>query len=70
MQNYLVQFVNGAVEDMRGDIQGKNIIISGGLKGFLDGYYGFVVCVLSSYATFLRYAKLKQLHKNRNIEEN
>ena len=31
--------------------------------GFLDGYYGFVICVLSSYATFLRYAKLKQLNK-------
>jgi hypothetical protein len=29
--------------------------------GFLDGYYGFVVCVLSSYATFLKYIKTREL---------
>ncbi|MBL6964440.1 MAG: glycosyltransferase family 2 protein [Bacteroidetes bacterium] len=38
--------------------------------GFLDGYYGLVVCVLSSYATFIRYAKLKQLHKMSHLEKN
>lgn len=31
--------------------------------GFLDGYYGFLVCILSSYATFLKYIKLKELYK-------
>ena len=31
--------------------------------GFLDGYYGFVVCQISANATFLKYVKLKQLHK-------
>jgi len=29
--------------------------------GFLDGYYGFVVCRISAHATFLKYAKLRQL---------
>jgi glycosyltransferase involved in cell wall biosynthesis len=31
--------------------------------GFLDGYYGFVVCKISSYAVFLKYAKLRELWK-------
>ncbi|MBM3435063.1 MAG: glycosyltransferase family 2 protein [Bacteroidetes bacterium] len=29
--------------------------------GFLDGYYGFVICRISAHATFLKYVKLKQL---------
>lgn len=28
--------------------------------GFLDGYYGFVICLISSHATFLKYAKMRQ----------
>lgn len=28
--------------------------------GFLDGYYGFLICVISAHATFLKYAKMKQ----------
>ena len=31
--------------------------------GFLDGYYGFVVCRISSHAVFLKYAKLRELGK-------
>jgi glycosyltransferase involved in cell wall biosynthesis len=31
--------------------------------GFLDGYYGFVICRISAFATFLKYVKLKQLNK-------
>jgi glycosyltransferase involved in cell wall biosynthesis len=31
--------------------------------GFLDGYNGFVVCKISSYAVFLKYAKLRTLWK-------
>lgn len=27
--------------------------------GFLDGYYGFIICSLSSYAKFLKYSKLR-----------
>ncbi len=30
--------------------------------GILDGYYGFVVCAISAQATFLRYAKLRELY--------
>lgn len=33
--------------------------------GFLDGYYGFVICQISANATFLKYVKLKQLNKER-----
>ena len=32
-------------------------------KGFLDGYYGFIICQISANATFLKYVKLKQLNK-------
>lgn len=31
------------------------------LGGFLDGFPGLVICVLSSYALFARYAKLKEI---------
>jgi glycosyltransferase involved in cell wall biosynthesis len=31
--------------------------------GFLDGYYGFVVCMISSHAVFLKYAKLREIWK-------
>lgn len=30
--------------------------------GFLDGYYGFIICYLSAVATFLKYVKLRQLN--------
>lgn len=34
--------------------------------GIFDGYYGFVISVISSHATYLKYVKLKQLQdKNR-----
>lgn len=29
--------------------------------GFLDGYYGFIVCRISAQATFFKYIKLRQL---------
>lgn len=31
--------------------------------GFLDGYYGFVICTISAHAVFLKYVKLRQLYK-------
>lgn len=37
-------------------------------RGFLDGYYGYIVCKISAHATFLKYTKIKQLEKNRKIE--
>jgi glycosyltransferase involved in cell wall biosynthesis len=40
----------------------KSYILNG---GFRDGFYGFVICSLSSCATFLKYAKAYQLfYKN------
>lgn len=36
--------------------------------GFLDGYYGFVVCVISAYATFIKYVKIKELQQNNSVE--
>lgn len=32
--------------------------------GFLDGYYGFIVALISSWASFLKYAKLIQLNRD------
>lgn len=32
--------------------------------GFLDGYYGFIICSVSAFATFLKYIKLQELNKN------
>lgn len=32
--------------------------------GFLDGYYGFVICSLSAWATFAKYLKIRELYKN------
>lgn len=29
--------------------------------GFLDGYYGFVVCKITAYSTYLKYSKLKAI---------
>lgn len=34
--------------------------------GFLDGYAGYQVCKISAFATFLKYSKLRMLHKNNN----
>lgn len=31
--------------------------------GFLDGYYGFIVCSISSFATLIKYAKIRQLQR-------
>lgn len=36
-------------------------------RGFMDGYYGLVICVISSYAKFLKYAKLRSLHISEKI---
>lgn len=34
--------------------------------GFLDGYYGFVICLIISFSTFLKYSKLKQLNETKH----
>jgi glycosyltransferase involved in cell wall biosynthesis len=33
--------------------------------GFLDGFYGFVVSVIGAHSKFLKYAKLRELHRKR-----
>jgi hypothetical protein len=35
--------------------------------GFLDGYYGFVVCLIISHENFLKYVKMLELQKNKNV---
>jgi len=37
--------------------------------GFLDGYYGFVICKISAYATFLKYIKLRQLRRHKSARQ-
>ena len=32
--------------------------------GFLDGYYGIVICIINSFATFMKYVKLRELNKH------
>ncbi len=32
--------------------------------GFLDGYHGFVICVISSFSVFLKIVNLRELHRN------
>jgi len=38
------------------------------LLGFLDGFYGFVVAFNSAYATYLKYLKLYDLNKSKNLK--
>ncbi len=33
--------------------------------GILDGYYGMVICAISAHATFVKYAKLRELQKKK-----
>ncbi len=31
--------------------------------GFRDGYYGFIIAVISAFATFIKYVKLKEIYR-------
>lgn len=33
------------------------------MLGILDGYYGWVICKISAYATYMKYSKLRKLYK-------
>jgi len=35
--------------------------------GFLDGYYGFVISIISAFAIFSKHIKLKEITKNRGV---
>ena len=37
--------------------------------GFLDGYYGFVVCKMSAYSNFIKYLKIREINKKNNQVE-
>ncbi|MEM7106554.1 MAG: glycosyltransferase family 2 protein [Bacteroidota bacterium] len=37
--------------------------------GFLDGWRGYVISRNSAFSTYLKYAKLKQLHQNQSSDE-
>ena len=57
----MATFINGAAEDLGSELRCKEVIISGGLKGFLDGYYIMNRLTLPSIyghaSLFLKYAK-------------
>ncbi len=36
--------------------------------GFLDGYMGFVVCIISTHEAFLKYAKIRQMQNNKSLK--
>lgn len=38
--------------------------------GFLDGFYGFVICVLSAHSNFLKYTKIWQLKRENSSLKN
>lgn len=37
-------------------------------QGFLDGYYGYIVCRISAQATFFKYAKIRQLNREAKLQ--
>ncbi len=43
----------------------RNYIIK---LGFLDGYYGFVICKISAWETYLKYFKLKKILAGKDIK--
>jgi glycosyltransferase involved in cell wall biosynthesis len=38
--------------------------------GFLDGFYGFVICIIGAQSNFFKYAKLKQMYLEKSIHLN
>jgi len=44
----------------------KSLILQ---KGFLDGYFGWIICKRSSYANYLKYRKLYLLQRGKSIDE-
>ena len=37
--------------------------------GFLDGYYGFVICIISAYAKFLHCIKLREIRRGKLFQD-
>lgn len=42
----------------------RDYIVKG---GFRDGYYGYIICRISAFATFLKYSKLLQMHRDKKL---
>lgn len=38
-------------------------------RGFLDGYYGLVICSISAHSTFLKFIKLRELYDKEKLEK-
>jgi len=38
-------------------------------RGFLDGFYGFVIAMISAHSVFIKYVKLHELRKTKGIPE-
>ncbi|MEM9887907.1 MAG: glycosyltransferase family 2 protein [Bacteroidota bacterium] len=36
-------------------------------RGFLDGYYGFVIAIMGAYYNFMKYVKLRELQKEKEL---
>lgn len=36
-------------------------------RGFLDGYYGLIICIINALSAFLKYAKICELQKGKEI---
>ncbi|MDX1478816.1 MAG: isopentenyl-diphosphate delta-isomerase [Saprospiraceae bacterium] len=57
----MIHFINEAVKDLGSSLQCRQVIISGGLRGFLDGYYYMNRLTLPSVyghaSQFLKYAQ-------------
>jgi glycosyltransferase involved in cell wall biosynthesis len=37
-------------------------------KGFLDGFYGFCICIISAFDVLIRYAKVIQIRRHTRVE--
>ena len=37
-------------------------------RGFMDGYYGLVICSINALSSFLKYVKIYELQKNKSID--
>lgn len=37
--------------------------------GFLDGFYGFIVCAISAQASFIKYVKIREYQKRLSLEK-
>ncbi|MDX2359647.1 MAG: isopentenyl-diphosphate delta-isomerase [Crocinitomicaceae bacterium] len=68
----MVGFLNDAVESLGADRQCQNVLISGGIKDFLDGYYlmskANMPSIYGQAAPFLKYANVSQEALNEYTE--